>query len=221
MLFISSDVFSSPKVAKIFFDVFCFLIEALSFLLYCLGVCDAYWVPSCVWCKVEVRFPLWRAHCLNTVVVKITFPTELLWLLCEKSVDCGSMGLFLDSSDSYSLIRVHSFPSLSEDIDMPQSPSCLKRTLLIALPLARIEKIVFHRVFTWRQALDFQKPLPMGYCWPLLYRCFSLEQSCGVSGCRALGQFVFLTTAGLPQISLWFPSAGQQSLCIWPSSSVL
>lgn len=58
------------------------------------------------------------------------------------------MGLFLDSSDSYSLIRVHSFPSLSEDIDMPQSPSCLKRTLLIALPLARIEKIVFHRVFT-------------------------------------------------------------------------
>lgn len=77
MLFISSDVFSSPKVAKIFFDVFCFLVEPLSFLLYCLGVCDPLWVPFCVWCKVEVRFPLCRVHCLNTVVVKITLPHKI------------------------------------------------------------------------------------------------------------------------------------------------
>lgn len=45
-----------------------------------------------------------------------------------------------------------------------------------------------------------------------LPRCFPSEQSCSGSHCRALGQFVFLTAARPPRLSLWRPSAGHQSL---------
>lgn len=78
---------------------------------------------------------------------------------------------------------------MSEDIDMPQCPSCLQMTLLIALQLLGRGGLPFTGC-SCEEALGVQTPLPWADAVPLPHpppRCFCSGQSCRCWSLRWVG----------------------------------
>lgn len=84
------------------------------FPLFSSTVYDPFWVKCYIWNEIKVKghfSPKRISNCSSTIwLKKDPFPTDFLWLLCQNSIHCLHVYLFLDSLFCCTDLHVCTYP---------------------------------------------------------------------------------------------------------------